>query len=712
MFFLFIPFATYAYGVGSDFKTTQEILGESQYESVISGIEKAKNHKVGDNFQTTEEILKQYRDTNPTECASKIFADALRANADKISDTNTEAEVEAWAKYSMHEPEILKQVLKCPEINNPNVSDDTTIVFTPIEYTFPDDTRKITINYSTQPKVLKQILILSTKPSLPTDDPNPKLMNPDDPATYINTEPAWYAVMVVQHGTLSEFVGPDKNNVVSLKWINDNIQTIYPVGYHCTSRSAWANDDDTINQVVRKVVDLEDDSNDYYVAGDLSLEWVMYAEIAADVIITIATWGGGTVVSGLLKNARATRVAKNLRNSIKVLRKSKQVTDYVEVTGKIVQHADDIEKLGKNIKNAKKYEQALKNANAARKAGNAKKAAKYEKQAQQIFKNAKKIDQKMTTDMLKKVDKLEDAQKELKNSMKTLQKTASEMEHTVDEVKMYKKQVDAFREMQSYIRTFKHFRRPQTGNIITRTLRTIIKSRNGAQSINKAARVARAGMSSRSAKIGDWLWHTTLKHGSRLAKFEAKAGLFYGAVSFLGDMYDQTSSTSKEFSNGIEFKPFCLLSADDIEGQENVVNYGMWLMWTGNSTDPSDDDAAFLQSMDFASKFHSQLEDFQDKHGAECNVDIYVVRPLIRLDERDIDNPKGEMYYLFMNDIPWTTSAQFGDQIENVEDWERNQERLEAEDPKNKYKKPENKENTSLESGNSLSANDAIYITK
>ena len=203
--------------------------------------------------------------------------------------------------------------------------------------------------------------------------------------------------------------------------------------------------------------------------------------------------------------------------------------------------------------------------------------------------------------------------------------------------------------------------------------------------MTKAGRIARRGMSSRSARMADWLRDATLKHGARLAKFESTAGLLYGIVAFLGDLYDRTSATSKEFSNGITFKPLCLLSADDLEGQENVVNYGMWLMWTGNSTDASDDDAAYLQAMDFASKFYYQLDEYQDAHGANCNIDIFVVHPIIRLDETNVDDPQGEMFYLIMNENPWTTSEQFGEQITNINAWEITQQQLEASDPNNKY---------------------------
>ena len=194
----------------------------------------------------------------------------------------------------------------------------------------------------------------------------------------MNTEPAWYAIMVVQHDSLSEFVGKDKNNTVSVKYIDENIDKIYPHGYYCTSRSAWANDSDTINKVVHEVVDLKDDTNDYYVAGDINLEWVMYAEIAADVIITVVTWGGGAVATGALKGARATKTAKNLIKSMKTLTKLDDVKKYMGIARQIAQHGDDIAKLEKNIANAEKYEKALKNAEKLRKAG--KDATKYEKE--------------------------------------------------------------------------------------------------------------------------------------------------------------------------------------------------------------------------------------------------------------------------------------------------------------------------------------------
>ena len=56
----------------------------------------------------------------------------------------------------------------------------------------------------------------------------------------------------------------------------------------------------------------------------------MYAEIAMDVMITAVTAGGGAVLTGVLKGARATRSAKHLITSIKTLTKLDDVKKYLK----------------------------------------------------------------------------------------------------------------------------------------------------------------------------------------------------------------------------------------------------------------------------------------------------------------------------------------------------------------------------------------------
>ena len=604
---------------------------------------------------TAEEILAMAHpeSENLTPCATQVFTEALYDEMDDIDEDETpEIEVRAWAQTVMFDKDVLQEALDCPELKK--ITDRLqTVTFTPIYFQFPNG-REITINYTTQLKVLDQKLLLAGKPSLPNGDPNPRLMDTNDPAKYINTDPAWYAIMVVEHNSLSNFVGQDKNNTLSMKWINDNIDDIYPRGAFCTSKSALANDHYTINQVVRELVDLEKDTNDYYVAGDVNLEWIMYAEIVAEVALTIVTVGTGEAAMIGLKGARATRTAKNLAKSMKALRKEKEVISYIEKARIITRHTDDIAKLGKYEKNVKKLEKA-------RKTG--KDTKKYEKEINKTLDATKKIDPTVTEEALKNPDKIKDLQKTLGQETKKLEDEIKELEKGNDSVKQYKKTAESFSDVMKYRRNLRAFKRPQTGNIVTRNLKkigtagkTLKATQGGAKMMTKAGKVARAGMSSRSAKIGDWLIDSTLKHGARFARFERDLGGLYGAVVFLGDLYDRTSNTSQQYSNGIEFKPLCLLSADDLNGQENEVNYGMWLMWEGNSTDAADDDAAYLQAMDFAEKFNYILNEYQDEHGQNCNVDIYVVRPIIRLDETNPDETKGELFYLFMNDIPWTSA--------------------------------------------------------
>ncbi len=727
-------------------------------------------------FRTVEESLAKahdYTDIYKTECASKIFADALKSHSTEISQNDSETDVRMWAKKTMHSADVLRAVLQCPEIASK--SDTETIIFTPVVYEFPNG-RNITINYSTQPKILKHHYLLATKPSLPNGNVSPDLMDINDNAKWLNTEPAWYGIMVVQHDSLAEFVGPNKNNVLSLKYIDDNIDNIYPRGYYCTSKSAIANDSDTINKVVHEVVNIEDDSNDYYVAGDIDLGWVMYAELAGELILTLATAGTGELLMSAAKGARASRISIRLAKDANKLKRFDKVTDFIDATNKIGRQTTRVSNFEKNLVNSQKYERTLQKLEKARKSGGD--VAKYQRELDSILDAARKVDPDITGDILKNADdmakNLENSRKELtklekgleetlaankkrlpeaikemkearkaadplsvkdydkklkrldelrdlvkeektlkkpeeiaknnkiKQEMQTLEKNLRDYEgasslgnypklrREVDAIESVDKYKDYTKELESMLKyrgELRALRRPQTGNIFTRTLKTIKATNSGAKEMTHAAKIAHGGMSSKSAKLGDWLFDTTMKHGSRLGRVYRDTGLLATGVTLVLDLYDYTSNTSTEFSNGIEFKPLCLLSADDLDGYDNVVNYGMWFMWQGNSTDPADDEAAYLQAMDFAAKFYYKLDEFQDKNGAECNVDIYVVRPIIRLDETNMDKPTGELFYLFMNDTPWTTAAQFGEQIKDIKDWERNQSALQQSDPKQKNRK-------------------------
>lgn len=528
-----------------------------------------------------------------TECASKVFANGLAETASAISESDSEEIIQQWIYRVFSDQNVLADILKCPEIAD--IADNETIKFTPIQYTFPGG-REIVVNYETQPQILKQRLTIGGKRDLPLAEPNPRV-GADD-AVWTNVDPAWYAIMVVEHGALDNFVGPDKNNTISLDYINDNIDDLFPKnhGGTCTGKSALTRDSTEINHVMREMtVDIENDTNDYYVAGDVNLQWISYAEIALDVALTVATFGGSQVITGATKSARAARILNNMRPALKSLRQIPAVQDYIRLANQ------------------------LDNAN----------------------------------DALKNLDKVHDAAEYARRSdeIKDLTKRMSDLEKADDNVKQFKQMSNTFSKINEYRNTFRNIRglrgAKQTGNILARGFKAFKSVNTGTKQLNKAARVARSGMN--SGRVKDWLFQSTMKNIGALGRAGAATGILYGTIKFIGGMYDWTETSTGVFTNNLEFAPLLLLSADDLQGQENIVNHGMWLMWAGSSISPTDDDAAYLQAMDFATKLHQDLIEYNKFH---CNIDIFVVRPIIR-------NPGTDgagLYYLIMNDTPWTTA--------------------------------------------------------
>ncbi len=743
-----------------------------------------------------------HADDPATPCASKVFAENIAAVANQIDPFADEIDVKTQLYAVFADKDVLSAVLNCPEIARANETD--TIKFTPIRYEFSNG-REIVINYETQPKLLKQKIALAGKRRLPSSDPNPRVGDINDDAMWTNTNPAWYAIMVTQSGALRDFVGPDKNNTVSLQYIADNMDKLYPNGMLngglCTSRSAIAGDDLPINSA-GKITTGED--QDFYIAGDINLEWIGYAEVAAEVILTIATMGGSAAVSGTVKGARALSAMKNLSPILKALENSADVKKFIDRTddladvtkriddltdaGKTMDKSSDAFKRNENLidqlkKNKKNLETEIKDLekiddvseykktagamedmvkylddlgvlnkkatkiskeagklrsvyNATKKTENAQKyrkvlvtqqratkeldelkkarklldeaneiapdmskinknIANYEKQIEKlktklpdtmgsqkrdINRQIKNLEQQINNqrnlgknpkkltgkDKQNAIDALDQKIKGTEKNLETINDSIKELEK-IDDVKQYKEASEKYSELVKISHIMKNgkvlSKAPKRGNVFTRASKKIKGTKvmrgikafktafSGGDKISKAAKMGRTG--SLASKTRNWLFHSTLTAAGSLAKFEAQAGALYMIVSFAADMYDFTSDSTSEFTNNIEFVPYLLLSADDIqEGQDNVVNYGMWLMWLGDSTSAADDDAAFLMANDFAAKFHEDLMEVQGNTSSPCDVDIYVVRPILR-------NPgeeDGQIYYLIMNDRPWTTS--------------------------------------------------------
>ncbi len=588
-------------------------------------------------FRTTDEIL--YAAPDNTECATAVFANALAAGAGDVSEYDDEQTVQQWIYNVFAKPNILNAVLKCPELQS--IADDDSIRFMPIQYNFPGG-RQIIINYETQPKILKQRINLASKRSVETlNDPNPKIGALDDDSVWTNTDPAWYAIMVVQHGALDEFVGADKNNTISLKYINDNIDKLYPRGAMCTSKSALARDDKIINVATHETVGVPDDTNDYYVAGDVSLHWISYAEIGLDVVLTVATMGGGVVITGITKSARASKTLKNLSKVIKELRELPKVQEYIVKASKLTRAEN---KLGR-IRDAQRLEKELAAINKTRN------PAKYAEKLKELD-HAK--------DRLKEVDNITDLSKYGKEEITAMEKSIAEMQKETQElikadndVAKYAESAKSYREIEKYAQSYRLLKTKRAGNVATRAWRAFRATRTGNKTIGRGARIARQSM--KSGRVRDWLFQSTMRNIGALGRLETAGGALYGALTIIGGMYDWTETSTGNFTNDIDFKPLLLLSADDLAGQENVINYGMWLMWSGDSISAADDDAAYLQAFDFADKFHIDLlETMESKDNYACDVDIYVVRPVLR-------NPGGEnpeIYYLIMNDEPWSTEKE------------------------------------------------------
>ena len=416
------------------------------------------------------------------------------------------------------------------------------------------------------------------------------------------------------------------------------------------------------NVIHDHTADLDDDNNNYYIAGDRDLRWISVAEVVVDIALSIVSWGGYAAASGASKGLRATRTAAKLRGSLQALVKIESVQKYLRHSLQVAKYTKEIDNMNdvaKSIRNIEKLEQAL--------AKIPKNSKKYERIAQQL-ENAKRLKSQNMWKLGKAgtgIDKVEDIEKldkmivQNKKEIAEIQKTMAEMAKTDKNVAEYVKEYDALKDLIKYSNELKTFKNARTGNVITRTWqgaknigKSIKAANTGTKTLDRTARVARQG--AKSGRARDWLFHSTMRNIGRVARVGEDLAALNFVLGIIGGFYDWADTDTDEFTNGIQMKPFLLLSADSIEGQDNVVNYGMWLMWAGNSTSARDDDTAYLQAMDFAQKFYQDLTEVQEETGRHaCDVDIYVVRPIIRNPGSDSQ----ELYWLVMNDEPWSTAT-------------------------------------------------------
>lgn len=429
--------------------------------------------------------------------------------------------------------------------------------------------------------------------------------------------------------------------------------------------------------------------------GDGNLQWISGAEIAADIVLTVVTWGGFSAVKGTLTATRGVKSFAKAQKAMRALRTSKNVAKWTKTTDKItdidkaIKAADKIEDSYHTIANLNKTNiQTVKKLNSeldALKSGKANNRA-IRATTQELEIATKQAEaSKVATDTAEKILKTEQTLQDAKNTNKTqqeiqrLEQEIAELKKTyaknlddlkqthINELNALEKTTDVkeYQELSQARRDIAHTTylmrqgkvafQSNRGLLPVRAWRSAKTLRAGSKSMKnmeKAIKTVRANTTGLNARINDWLFHSTLKNITALSKVVAGLTTLQMVIKIAGDMYDYTDLSTGKFTNNIDMKPFLLLGADNLPDYENEVNHGMWLFWAGSSTNPADDDAAFLQTMSFAEKFHQDLVEVQDEYdNAACDVDIFVVRPIIRAP----GTPDEELYYLFMNNVPWTT---------------------------------------------------------
>ncbi|MBQ7950031.1 MAG: hypothetical protein IJ276_03560 [Alphaproteobacteria bacterium] len=136
---------------------------------------------------------------------------------------------------------------------------------------------------------------------------------------------------------------------------------------------------------------------------------------------------------------------------------------------------------------------------------------------------------------------------------------------------------------------------------------------------------------------------TWTKRFATLAVGGAAVGANYIGREIIKSFGYSSAAIQDPTTGDVEFNSFGLLSADDIEGRENVVSHGAWIAFDTVGT--AEDDDALNEAARFAEEFTKDVNTI-NAEDPQCNVDIYVVQPAI-------SNPKklkGErqIYYILM----------------------------------------------------------------
>ena len=106
--------------------------------------------------------------------------------------------------------------------------------------------------------------------------------------------------------------------------------------------------------------------------------------------------------------------------------------------------------------------------------------------------------------------------------------------------------------------------------------------------------------------------------------------------------FGYSSATLQDPTTGdVEFNSFGLLSADDIDGRENVVSHGAWISF--DDVGRANEDDALNEAAAFAEEFAKDINTINAEDPL-CDVDIYVVQPAISNPEKLPG--KRQIYYI------------------------------------------------------------------
>lgn len=415
----------------------------------------------------------------------------------------------------------------------------------------------------------------------------------------------WYGILVVKKGSLDKYAAAE-TPVISTEYMKNNRNVFYPdnssdtIGKGCTYHNHMANDNDVINRaahITRNEKDSFWTGNDYYVFDGSDVYWG-WATIAGEVALAILTFGISAEVSAAAAATKAAASAKNVVTAAQTARKAKLLTESANIANKSRLLADAT----RVTKDVRLIDEAIKAGAAAQKGTSAAAVASRAKAVQAFEKAGLKFGPGNKT------------AKELKAIGQALEGSKANLVAI---------SADA-----------------ATAAAEANRLRAIANARIPLDvSLNSAWRLVQSGTKSATAPARNIFnkglgWKKRFVGGAATA---ASLGIGWEIMKAWG-----YSSSTVDVADNVKFNSFGLLSLDDDEGRENVISHGAWLMF--EEAGDTAEDEALATATAFAIDFHSDVEKLNPEYDADddCNIDIYVVQPVI--------HKSNVVYYLIYNE--------------------------------------------------------------